>query len=42
MTCNSENNLDMDDELNKVNLSLYENVIELWRIEEKCRREFKI
>lgn len=41
MACNNENNLDMNDELSKVNLSLYEKVIELWRIEEKCRRELK-
>lgn len=39
MSCNNENNVDINDELSKVNLSLHENVIELWRIEEKCRRE---
>jgi hypothetical protein len=42
MACNNEDKLDINDELSKIHLSLYENVIELWRIEEKCRRKFKI
>lgn len=40
MSRNNENVSNMNDELSKVNLSLYEYSIELWRLEEKCRREF--
>lgn len=37
----NENNLNtVYEELNKLNLTLYESNIDLWRIEEKCRREY--
>lgn len=37
---NNENDFDLNEELSKLNMSLHESGIELWRIEEKCRREF--
>lgn len=37
---NKENNLTMNDELSKANLSLYEESIEIWRIKEMCSSEF--
>lgn len=40
MTSNNENASNLDDELSKVNLSLYEYSIQLWRLETKCRCGF--
>lgn len=37
-----EKHLNVNDELSKVNLSLYQSSIELWRVEEKCQRKFGI
>lgn len=40
MATNEVNDLNIEDELNKVNLSIYGESIELWRTKKKCRGEF--
>jgi len=34
-----EKDIDLTEEMSKINMSLHENSIELWRTEEVCRRK---
>jgi len=42
MARSDENDPNLNKELSQFNMSLHENVIELWRTEEICRREFSL
>jgi len=39
MSSNKENKTVKNNDPNKISLALYEHIIEIWRVEEKCRRE---